>query len=570
MNMFKNMKVSSSIAAMSAMLVAASLLIIWAIAYEVVSVKVRQDTLNSQSASLRVAATVLSQNLDEFEIGWDREGEVRSVRADTIPEFSSHDLIDSIGQATGETATVFVWDDETRDFWRRSTNIVKPDGNRAVGTPLGQNGAVYPIVTRGETFRGEANILGTDYYTVYQPIENASGDVIGILYVGVQKARITGVIADMMIKFGMAVVPVILIAIIISIFASRRLLRPVRDMAQITDEIARENLSISVPHTERKDEIGQLAASVTKLQQGVRDRHALAEQQKAVDEQTRERQHRMEMLIASFRDVVMDELKEVSATATGLDSTADTLSQIARNSADRASESLGASGEATSNVQSVASAAEELTASIGEIGRQVVETTRLVANATENGRETNTKIERLAQAAGRIGEVVTLIQAIAEQTNLLALNATIEAARAGEAGKGFAVVASEVKQLATQTAKATEEISAQIGAIQNETNASVQAIADITTGIEEMNSYTSAIASAIEEQGSATAEISGSVQRAAEGTGRVSQTMSELSSSVEQTTRSANEVLGYAGRLNERTSSLKSAVERFLDDVAAA
>ena len=141
MNMFKNMKVSSSIAAMSAMLVAASLLIIWAIAYEVVSLKVRQDTLNSQSASLRVAATVLSQNLDEFEIGWDGDGEVRSVRADTIPEFSSHDLIDSIGQATGETATVFVWDDETRDFWRRSTNIVKPDGNRAVGTPLGQNGA---------------------------------------------------------------------------------------------------------------------------------------------------------------------------------------------------------------------------------------------------------------------------------------------------------------------------------------------------------------------------------------------------------------------------------------------
>ena len=570
MNMFKNMKVSSSIAAMSAMLVAASLLIIWAIAYEVVSLKVRQDTLNSQSASLRVAATVLSQNLDEFEIGWDGDGEVRSVRADTIPEFSSHDLIDSIGQATGETATVFVWDDETRDFWRRSTNIVKPDGNRAVGTPLGQNGAVYPIVTRGETFRGEANILGTDYYTVYQPIENASGDVIGILYVGVQKARITGVIADMMIKFGMAVVPVIVIAIIVSIFASRRLLRPVRDMAQITDEIARENLSISVPHTGRKDEIGQLAASVTKLQQGVRDRHSLAEKQKIVDEQARERQHRMEQMIASFRDIVMDELKEVSATAHGLDSTADTLSQIARNSADRASESLGASGEATNNVQSVASAAEELTASIGEIGRQVVETTRIVASATENGRETNTKIERLAQAAGRIGEVVTLIQAIAEQTNLLALNATIEAARAGEAGKGFAVVASEVKQLATQTAKATEEISAQISAIQDETNASVQAIADITTGIEEMNSYTSAIASAIEEQGSATAEISGSVQRAAEGTGRVSQTMSELSASVDQTTRSANEVLGYAGRLNERTSSLKSAVERFLDDVAAA
>lgn len=570
MNMFKNMKVSSSIAAMSAMLVAASLLIIWAIAYEVVSLKVRQDTLNSQSASLRVAATVLSQNLDEFEIGWDGDGEVRSVRANTIPEFSSHDLIDSIGQATGETATVFVWDDETRDFWRRSTNIVKPDGNRAVGTPLGQNGAVYPIVTRGETFRGEANILGTDYYTVYQPIENASGDVIGILYVGVQKARITGVIADMMIKFGMAVVPVILIAIVISIFASRRLLRPVREMAQITDEIARENLSISIPYVGRNDEIGQLAASVTKLQQGVRDRHALAEKQKIVDEQTRERQHRVEQMIASFRDIVMDELKEVSATAHGLDSTADTLSQIARNSADRASESLGASGEATNNVQSVASAAEELTASIGEIGRQVVETTRIVASATENGRETNTKIERLAQAAGRIGEVVTLIQAIAEQTNLLALNATIEAARAGEAGKGFAVVASEVKQLATQTAKATEEISAQISAIQDETNASVQAIADITTGIEEMNSYTSAIASAIEEQGSATAEISGSVQRAAEGTGRVSQTMSELSSSVDQTTRSANEVLGYAGRLNERTSSLKSAVERFLDDVAAA
>lgn len=566
----KKLNITTSMAMTSVGLLTLALVAVGFIVYNVASNQAVESAVSKQDVNLRVAATLFEERVDGAKITWKSGGNVSRVELAAVPEFSSHDLIDTIGRMTGETATVFAWDPETKDFWRKTTNIIKPDGKRAVGTPLGQKGAVYPIVTSGKTFQGQATILGKDYYTIYQPIFTPSNDIVGILYAGVEKAAIQANVSEIMTKFIMLAAPVVFIAGILAMVMVRRLLGPVTQLASVTSRIAEGDLSVDVPFADRTDQIGVMAQAVETLKQSSIQRLELAGSQENAEAATMERQEKLQELIAMFRTSAAELLESVGETASGLDETAEALTQIAQESSNHASETLGSSDEATQNVQTVASAAEELSASIGEISRQVARTTEVVGRATEGTRVTNEKVEGLAESAAKIGEVVTLIQAIAEQTNLLALNATIEAARAGEAGKGFAVVASEVKELATQTSKATEEIGAQIAAIQGATKESVAAIAEITEIMEEVNTYTSTIAAAVEEQGAATNEISQNVQRASVGTTSVSANMSKLSQAVEQTSTSAEMVLAASGELTGKTEQLRTEVGHFLEGVAAA
>jgi methyl-accepting chemotaxis protein len=217
----------------------------------------------------------------------------------------------------------------------------------------------------------------------------------------------------------------------------------------------------------------------------------------------------------------------------------------------------------------VAASAEELAASVAEITRQVAEGACVARAAAEEARATDGTVQGLAQAAAKIGDVVRLISDIAGQTNLLALNATIEAARAGEAGKGFAVVASEVKNLAAQTAKATEEIAAQIGGIQGSTEEAVSALHSITGTIEKMNEVTAAIAAAVEEQGAATREIARSAALVAETTGAMTRRIEDVRRGAGETGEAASGVLNAANDLAAQAATLQGRAADFLREVRA-
>jgi methyl-accepting chemotaxis protein len=319
----------------------------------------------------------------------------------------------------------------------------------------------------------------------------------------------------------------------------------------------------------RHDEIGEMARAVEVFRDNAVQRAALEEKTRAEDAGRVARQAKVDTLIADFRASIGTVLDAVGGSMKRLDTTARTLSGVAGEATSRAAAMAGASEQAAGNVQSVATAAEELGTSVDEIARQVGQANAVVKDATTLAARTNTDVAALADAAQKIGNVVELIRAIAEQTNLLALNATIEAARAGEAGRGFAVVASEVKSLASQTAKATEEISAQIAGIQNSTKNAVDSIATIATTMDEINRVTSAIATTVAEQTTVTREIARNASLAADGTGTVASNVTEVTSAISEANRSAEDVLGSTQELTGAAKRLQTSVDSFLAEVAA-
>lgn len=347
--------------------------------------------------------------------------------------------------------------------------------------------------------------------------------------------------------------------------------RPVNAMTSAMGRLADGDLEAEIPAQGRGDEIGQMAAAVQVFKESaIRNKELEAEQEAAKVRAEEEKKIMMNDLADSFENTVGNVIEGVASAATEMRSSSESMSAIADQTKSQSMSVASGSEEASANVQTVASASEQLASSISEISRQVNDSAAIAKRAVVRAEETDEQIQGLAATAHKISEVVSLITAIAEQTNLLALNATIEAARAGDAGKGFAVVAGEVKELASQTAKATEEISAQIGSIQSATNESVNAVKEIRQTIGEIDAIGSAIAAAVEEQGSATQEIARNVEQAAAGTQEVSSNIVMVTQAAGETGEAANDMMSASGELSQQSELLRNEVGKFLALVRAA
>ncbi len=426
------------------------------------------------------------------------------------------------------------------------------------------------MIARGETagikelahtVHAEEDSLDHEITEILLEIEHLTADSLNV----VKKHEVMAVWMVLILT-----VAAVLISGGVAFLVVRGIVRPLKNVVFALGSLSEGDTSGEVS-IDSEDEIGQTAKAYGVLRQVTVDAR-IAEQKHKQELEAVEARRKEEVarLTKEFDESVASVIGAFGDSVTTLGATSKEMAEAANSTKEQTVAVSAATEETSTNVQVVASAAEEMSASIAEVSNTIAKTAEVTQKAVIDAESTTQSVTSLAEAASKIGDVVDLISDIADQTNLLALNATIEAARAGEAGKGFAVVASEVKGLATQTAKATGEITAQISEIQSVTEQSVAAISEITKTITEIDSYSNIVASAIEEQKNATHEISGSVQQAAQGTQELSQSMVGVQRSTEISGDSAIQVDGAVDHLSKQADALKGHVDQFLAGLKSA
>ena len=468
--------------------------------------------------------------------------------------------------------------DERREFWSKSDLdpaikaklVEKSHGDvQRFWTLVDQS--FLPALAKGDTAAAAKSYADiTAAYTAHRAViddivkqtndENAATEAEATSRVQLFTTIVWSISAFVFIVFGAGLAGI-----------AKGVIQPITGMTAVMQRLAGGELEGDIPSLGRKDEVGAMAGAVQIFKENAERVRAMeAAQAVAARKAEEDRKAAMRQVADGFEQAigrivrtVASASSDIETAASGLKNTADTTQQLSTTVA-------AASAQSSSNVQSAAAAAEEMASSVAEIGRQVQQSQKIAQSAVAQAEQTNVGISELSQSADRIGEVIKMITEVAEQTNLLALNATIEAARAGEAGRGFAVVAAEVKALSAQTAKATEEIAAQVTHMQSATAQSVSAIRDIGGTIARISEISTAIAAAVEEQGAATHEIARNVQQAAQGATQVTGSIADVNRGAADTGSKAEQVHGRAVSLLAESNQLNTEVESFLRSIRAA
>ncbi len=459
-----------------------------------------------------------------------------------------------------------------RPLWDLSDSQIKAvlaaiakDRNFAHARVFGANGKLVAESVKAETRAG----LAEKRDVIYQ--DSGNRETLGVLEVGYSLEQVDEAKQAAVIE---AIVETVLMVTLLALavfFSFASIARPLRHLTQAMGKLASGDRAVDVPSTARSDEIGDIARAVQVFKNNALEMDRLsAERGSERLAAEAQRKDGMNAMATDLENTVGQMVESLTRSVVDMRSTADILSSAAQETTRRSALVATASEQATQTVGTVATATEELSSSSLEIARQVTYSASMTDQARLQASKASETVAQLMEAADRIGTVVGLISNIAGQTNLLALNATIEAARAGEAGKGFSVVASEVKSLANQTAKATDDIAAQIGSIQEATRAAVSDIDSIAGLIAKISEIASTVAAAAEEQKAATEEIARNVQEVARGARDVSENITTVSQSADRTNGAVTTVLQSAGAITTNVDGLRARVLGFIHDIRSA
>ena len=485
--LISHIKLSSSIAMMAIGAVAISILAITASVFLNLRAGTADIATQNQITNIRVATSLFSRSMPGTEVVWSENNEVQSITVWAMPEFSNNNLIDSITQVTGETATVFAWDEETQDFWRKTTNIIKPDGERAIGTPLGQNGAVYPVVTAGETFFGEATILGIQYFTVYQPIVNAAGDVLGILYVGSEKQKIIAVQNKTLNSLYMVAGLLFLVIGTLVFLISRYLTSPIGRIAQAMHDVVEDGESAVIPCAEFKNEIGSMAQAVEIFRQnGLKIASLSIQEMKNLENAQLERANMMKELKKTFGEVVckavhgdfskrveVDFAEEelngiakqinelVSVVERGTNECGDVLSSLARM--DLTQQVTGEYKGAFLNLKNDTNAvANKLTDVIGQLrstsGELKAATGEILAGANDLSERTTKQAATVEETSASVEQLSSTVAQSAEDADAASAKSKVMAQTAEETGRTVERATDAMERIKTSSAKISNVI----------------------------------------------------------------------------------------------------------------